>query len=54
MQEEFTFGVALELARQRGADRVAGGGRKTLDALSAGITTAQSKARARVGVWARA
>ncbi|GBF87757.1 hypothetical protein Rsub_00468 [Raphidocelis subcapitata] len=43
VQEEFTFGVALELARQRGADRVAGGGRKTLDALSAGISTAQSK-----------
>ncbi|KIZ06155.1 hypothetical protein MNEG_1801 [Monoraphidium neglectum] len=47
VQEEFTFGCALELARSRGADRVAGGGKKTLDAVAAGITSASNKARLR-------
>lgn len=43
VQEEFTYGVSLELARARGADRVAGSSKKTLDALTAGINTAQNR-----------
>lgn len=45
VQEEFTYGLSLELARARGADRVAGGGKKTLDAVAARLSTAQSKVR---------
>ncbi|KAI8471681.1 MAG: hypothetical protein J3K34DRAFT_506016 [Monoraphidium minutum] len=43
VQEEFTFGCALELARSRGADRVAGGGKKTYDAVAAGLSTASNR-----------
>lgn len=46
VQEEFTLGLSLELARSRGADRVAGSSKKTLDALTAGLSTAQSRVRA--------
>lgn len=54
MQEEFTYGAALELARARGADRVGERAAGARAALGAGIATAHSKVRARTRICGRA